>query len=281
MRSRSLVLSFMIFAATSALYSSDRSNSYVGMASIFSIGNKTEIPGKTLAPGQYSILVVDQYSDRMLVKVENEKTKDYSIFLGVPQPALDQQTSHGPLDWQKGPGGSPALRGYAFSPGTRVEFVYPKDQAVQIATKNAAKVVAVDPASEGLPPVANMSKDDARMVSLWALSLSTVAPNDKKPAIAAAKYEGVRIDAAPQSAASTAPAQPQQIAKLEQPNLTSQGSAPEALAPAKRKPVIAKLPHTASPMSLIALWGAFFLMASLFLRLGLVLQTRYATATGK
>jgi hypothetical protein len=271
MKFRSILLSLTILAATSGLRALDRSNSYVGETSLFNIANKTDAPGKTLLPGKYFILVVDQYSDRMIVRVENEATKDHVIFLAVPQPGLDMATARGPVGWSKGPDNSPALRGYAFSPGMKVEFVYPKSEAVEIATRNAARVIAVDPESEGMPQLTSMSKDDMRMVNLWALSLSTVGPSGKAPAIQAKKYESDQPALA--SNEPTAPAQKhhaasQDVATLEKPQLGAQSANPTASTPAKRKPIIAKLPHTASPVASVAFLGIFFLMASLLFRLG-------------
>ncbi len=261
MRSRSIVLSLTLLAATSGLYALAPSDSYVGSTAVFSIGSKIAVPGKTLTPGQYAIIIVDQYSDRMLVRVQNETTKEHVIFLGVPQSALGAESARGLVEWKNGPGGAPALRGFAFSPRSAVEFVYPKSEAVQIATKNSAKVIAVDPDSESMPPVGNMSKDDIQMVSLWALSLTPVGPKDKGPAIAAKKYQGEQIDpAALAKSAASQTEQPREVASLEPP------SASGTPAPVKRRPVIAKLPHTASPVAFIAFFGMFCLMAAGLLR---------------
>ena len=274
MKLRSIVLSLTILAATSGLYALDSPRSYVGETAIFALPTKTDVPGKTMPPGKYFILVVDQYSDRMIVRVENEATKDHSIFLGVPQPALGTG-SKGPVEWNKGPSSGSAMRGYTFSPGLAVEFVYPKDEAVGIATKNAAKVIAVDPQSEGMPELKNMSKDDMQMVNLWALSLTTVGAKDTQPAIEAKKYESLPINAPQPAVASSgatvgppAPIDQRNVASLEKPRLGVNGDNTTAPAPAKRRPVIAKLPHTASPFALIVFLGIFFLTAGELLRLG-------------
>jgi hypothetical protein len=265
-------------AARLGLYALAPSDSYVGSTAVFSIGSKTDVPGKTLTPGQYAIIIVDQYSDRMLVRVENETTKEHVIFLGVPQSALGEASARGPVEWKNGPGSAPALRGFAFSSRSGVEFVYPKGEAIQIATRNSAKVVAVDPDSESKPSVNNMSKDDMQMVSLWELSLTPVGPKDKGPAIAAKKYQGEQIDTTQPTLAKSVPSptEPQsEVASLEQPNLAA--SAGIQVPAAKRRPVIAKLPHTASPVALIAFCGIFCLVAAGLLRVGSTVATLYAT----
>jgi hypothetical protein len=111
MRSRSILLSLTILASTSGLYALESPKSYVGETSIFSLEKETDVPGKTLSPGKYFILVVDQYSDRMVLRIENPATKDHVNFLGVPQPVLDGAANRGPVSWSKGPGSGPALRG--------------------------------------------------------------------------------------------------------------------------------------------------------------------------
>jgi hypothetical protein len=257
-------------AATSGLYALAPSDSYVGSTAVFSIGSKTDVPGKTLTPGQYAIIIVDQYSDRMLVRVQNETTKEHVIFLGVPQSALGDASPRGPVEWKNGPGGAPALRGFAFSPRAAVEFVYPKSEAVQIATRNSARVIAVDPDSESMPPVSNMSKDDIQMVSLWALSLNPVGPKDKGPTIAAQKYQGEQIDTTQTALGKRVSERPRNVASLEQPNMAERGDTSVA---AKRLPVIAKLPHTASPVALVAFCGIFCLMMAGFLRATAMLTT--------
>jgi hypothetical protein len=265
MRSRSMVLSLTVLAAWPALNALAQLDKYSGASSTFSIVNKTDVPGKALNPGDYSIKVVDELTDRMIVRVENQTTKDYAILLGVPHAAPADAVTPGPLDWKAGPGGSPALRGFSFAPGLTVEFVYPKNEAVEIATQNAGTVIAVDPVSQGLPPMKNLSKDDLRMVELWGLSMAPVGPDNKAAAIQAKKYQ-VELPVGGR------PVPPQQVASLNQPSTGSQSDM-AAVAPAKR-PVVAKLPHTASPVALIAFCGIFCLTAAGSLRLGSIIAIR-------
>jgi hypothetical protein len=278
MRSRSTIFSLTLLAVTPGLCALGQSDSYVGSTANFSIASKTDVPGKTLNPGHYAIVIVDQFSDRMVVRVQNETSKDHVIFLGVPQPAIGQTAAQGPVEWKSGPTSEPALRGFAFSPHAGVEFVYPKGEAVQIATRNSAKVVAVDPDSESLPPVKNMSKDDMQMVSLWTLSLTSIGPKDKTPAIAAQRYQAEPVNTTPAPVvaqlAPVAPSQPQEVASLEQPKLPQSNTTP---AQARRRPVIAKLPHTGSPVTSIAFFGILCLMAAGFLRLGSIFTNWHAS----
>ncbi len=264
MRLTSVLFSLTAVVAASGAYAQQSHNGFIGAASTFSIENKTQVPGETLKPGQYSIQVTDQMLDRMLIRVENESTKDHAIFLGVPQPQLAQAGSTGPVDWKNGLPGEPALRGFEFSSGEVVEFVYPKSEAVELAKRNDAKVVAIDPESEGLPVLKNLSKEDMKVVSLWALALTTTGTDNKTPAIAAQKYQGVPMPSSqPVTAQASSSVAPQRVASMEAPKMNEAAS----LSAPKRAPVVAKLPHTASPVALIALCGMLFLTAGGLLRL--------------
>ncbi len=221
-------------------------------ASQFTVSEQTKVPGLTLKPGTYSIRVVDHLSDRLIVRVDGAQGNAHSTFLGIQNGNISKPSSSGPVVWSKSPKGGTILRGFEFpGGGSVVEFVYPKAEAVSIATVNDSKVPAIDPASEGKVADKSLSKDDLEVVTLWLLSSTTVGPNDSKPGIAAEKY--VAPPSNQVASAGTAPAI---------------GNSSEA-APApvrKAKPVIAKLPHTASTMPLIWMLGAFSLLGAALLR---------------
>ncbi len=61
-----------------------------------------------------------------------------------------------------------------------VEFVYPKADAVAIATSNPAKVPAVDPASEGKVTDNTLSQGDMQLLTLWLLSLRTGRARERR-----------------------------------------------------------------------------------------------------
>lgn len=195
----------------------------------FTVSQQTMVPGMTLQPGSYSIKVLDHLQDRYIVRIENASGKEHSTFIGVQDPKA-QAGKTGAVPWSAGPDGTSALRGFSFGSTTpALEFVYPKSDAVAIAKLNDSKVPAIDPASEGrAPEVSGLSKEDMELVTLWLLSSSTVGPSDAAPTIKAEKM--------------------QQIASNKPP-----------------KPVINRLPHTASLLpstgllALLALGGASLL----------------------
>ena len=269
-------LTVAVLATSSLVYAHAAPASYVGQSQDFSLVKATEIPGGTLKPGDYTIQILDQLSDRMIVRVDNTNGKQHSIFLGIPHSAFADASGSGPADWRIGAQSSPALRGFAFSNGSTVEFVYPKAEAATIATKNAAKVVAVDPESEGRPQLTKMSQDDMKVVTLWMLTLTTAAPNSKTPALLAQRYSGdenVGGTVIAQNSGSSAPAeatnsvrqsqqsQPRQVASLEQPS----GGVTTA---ASRHHAVNQLPHTASELPLIWVAGLLSLLAAAMLRVG-------------
>jgi hypothetical protein len=110
-----------------------------------------------------------------------------------------------------------------------LEFVYPKADAVAIAKSNHAKVPAIDPVSEGRPPtIKGLSKSDLELVTLWLLSSTHVGPEDSSGGIQAERYPEV--------------------------------------ASAKHKPVVARLPQTASDLAWLGLLGALSLVMAFGVR---------------
>ena len=185
----------------------------------FTVSQQTMVPGMTLQPGSYSIKVLDHLQDRYIVRIDSATGGTHSTFISVQDPKVKSAGKTGAVPWSAGPDGNSALRGFTFGSSTPpLEFVYPKADAVAIAKVNDSKVPAIDPASEGRPAeVSGLSKEDMEIVTLWLLSSSTVGPTDTAPTIKAEKM--------------------QQVASNKPP-----------------KPVIDRLPHTASelPATLLA-----------------------------
>ena len=186
----------------------------------FTVSQQTLVPGMTLQPGSYSIKVLDHLQDRYIVRIDSAAGDAHSTFISVQDPKVKSAGKTGAVPWSAGPDGNSALRGFTFGSSTPpLEFVYPKADAVAIAKVNDSKVPAIDPASEGRPAeVSGLSKEDMEIVTLWLLSSSTVGPTDTAPTIKAEKM--------------------QQVASNKPP-----------------KPVIDRLPHTASELPSTLLTG--------------------------
>lgn len=261
MRLKALVCTASLLAGSAMMYAADPA------VSQFTISEQTKIPGLTLKPGTYSIRVVDHLADRLIVRVDSAKGNSHATFLGIQNGSITQPSSTGPVVWTKSPKGGTIFRGFEFpGGGPVVEFVYPKAEAVSIASVNDSKVPAIDPASEGKVGDKSLSKDDLEVVTLWLLSSTTVGPDDAKPAIQAERYQ-----APPSSQVASAGPAPA-IGGSNASQTSDAGSAtssqqPQAAPRARKpKPVIAKLPHTASSMPLVWMLGGFSLLVAAMLR---------------
>ena len=191
------------------------------------VSASTAIPGRTLPPGSYSIQVVDHLSDRYILRVEGPSGSDKTLFIGI----ADKNAGHGgdgAVKWSTPVQDTTYLRGWNFaSLPTPLEFAYPKNDAVAVAKANNAHVPAIDPESEGMVAKAGLSKSEMQLITLWLLSPTTVGPNDQG---------GIKAERLQQVASNT------------------------------HRPVIAKLPHTASPLPLIGLLGMLSLAGGFGLR---------------
>jgi hypothetical protein len=195
-------------------------------AAKFTVSEMTAIPGHTLAPGAYSIRVVDHLSDRYIVAVEGPGGKDRTLFIGIPSKDLGQG-AQGKIQWKTPADGASYIRGWKFPSLPALEFAYPKNDAVAVAKANGTEVPAIDPESEGMVSKASLSQDEMKIITLWLLAPTRVGPNSPG-GIQATRY--------------------QQMASL------------------VHKPTITRLPHTASSLPLIWLLGAFSLAGALGLR---------------
>jgi hypothetical protein len=196
-------------------------------ASNITISAPTEVPGMTLQPGTYSIRVVGKLTDRVILKIDDGRGNKSVDFLGIPNHAV--KASPGIVSWSQPIHGTTYLRGWV-APGTpfMIEFVYPKEEALSIATSNQEKVPAIDPASDGRSADPTLSREDMKLVTLWLLSSTRVGPADQKPFIKAERY---------------------QTASYVQP-----------------RPALSTMPHTASFLPIILLSSLFSLAMAILLR---------------
>lgn len=234
----------------------------------FTLQRDTQIPGKVLKAGGYTLVIKDHLTDRAIIEVRKDGGKVESTFLGVFHSGMQTSATSGPIaiPTEKGP---EALRGFKFPGGGTIEFVYPKAEAAKLATKTPEQVLAIDPASDNLHSTGkDLSTEDARVVTLWSLQASKVTTG--QVGISAKKYvatnsnEGSTVVAAapapapaPRIGTSVAP-----VAPARSQAVVAQQPAPAAstqVAAAHRRPKLAALPHTASnlPLLLLAVLTSF------------------------
>lgn len=103
------------------------------------------IPGATLQPGTYIFSLADSKGTRHLVQVRNKDSREMvTLTQAVPTKRMeiagDVILAFNPTD-----GGPPALKAWYY-PGSRYghEFVYPEEQAKQIAERSKSIVLSVD-----------------------------------------------------------------------------------------------------------------------------------------
>jgi hypothetical protein len=205
-------------------------------ASTLTVSAPTEVPGMTLQPGTYSIRVIGKLADRVILKVNEGRGSKSVDFIGISNRAVKAST--GFVYWTKPTNGATYMRGWVPSgTSSMIEFVYPKEEAVSIATSNQEKVPAIDPASDGRSADPTLSREDMKLVTLWLLSSTRVGPTSTKPSIKAERY---------------------QTAAFVQP-----------------KPALATFPHTASLLPIVLLTSLFSFAMALFLRFRRLSSPRY------
>ena len=80
------VLAWPLLAAPASLAAATTNTSAgapVGQTTQFTLSADAEVPGRTLAAGTYSIRILDQLSDRMIVQV-NQAGGKKTVFLALP-----------------------------------------------------------------------------------------------------------------------------------------------------------------------------------------------------
>lgn len=253
-----------------------REHDLTALTAPLAVRHATQVPGKLLKPGAYTIRVVDHLTDRVILQVEDAQGRPLSTFLGLGASDLHASNGReGPVSWPNGPNDTDTLRGYSFPGGSMVEFVYPKEDAVAIAKLNTAKVAAVDPASEHKVAAKHLSADDLETITLWTLSSTRVGPEaSSQAAITATRYQPPTPVAAPRSAThdSSVGATKQQAGGYS----STPGAQRPALVASLKRPNptgLTALPHTASFFPLLGLAAVAMVLAGLALH-SLRLMTR-------
>lgn len=185
----------------------------------------------TLQPGEYVLALVDSLSDRHVVRVFDKDQKHViTTILAVPNYRL-RPTGKTVLQYWEVPLGQPrALRAW-FYPGDNFgqEFVYHKQTAAEIAAFAKAHVPAVT--------IDTKVEEDLKTAPLVAIDETGKASELVVTAV-------------------TEPAQPQEAVQ------TAAAPAPAPVEVAQQtEPVQQTLPHTASSMPLLGLFGILFLTA--------------------
>lgn len=146
-----------------------------------------QVPGATLPAGTYTFEIANPDTTRHVIRVsEKDSGKHVGLFMTIPNDRLDPPNDNLIL-FSERPAGSPQAIQVWFYPGDRTgeEFVYPKNQAVQIAKANHARVLSTDTSNSD-----NASEAD-RMAAMRSASVGRVdehgqmTKDESKPATTA------------------------------------------------------------------------------------------------
>jgi hypothetical protein len=213
-----------------------------------SLPQRSKVPGADLKAERYSLAVVADLPDRVVLIITSNGGKVESEFLAVPSERQSKTAAPaGPTFMKKPVNGLPAVQGFTFADGTSVDFVYPKDEAVQLATANASSVLAIDPTSEGKPAVPQMSPEARQLVALWRLSPTRVGP-ENTAGIDAKKYEP---SATTPALATSSGAPATAVSSPSSSNVETASNVPPSHPAAPRVRAWKELPHTASQQPLL------------------------------
>src|SRR5262245_59861198 len=105
-----------------------------------------QIPGATLPAGTYTFELAAPDTARHVVRVTSKDgTQNYGMFMTVPNDRLDPP-SENIIMFAERPAGAPQAIQLWFYPGDRIgeEFVYPKNQAMEIARTSHTAVLSSD-----------------------------------------------------------------------------------------------------------------------------------------
>jgi hypothetical protein len=197
------------------------------------VNETIEVPGAVLEPGEYVVKLVDSQSNRHIVRFLNGREDQViSTVIAIPNYRMEP-TGDTEFSWYETPQGEPpALRAW-FYPGDNFgqEFVYPKRQGRELATRIDSQVPTSEP--DPTAAVSQQPTEQAREPEV----------EESEPVIIAQAREPQR-QPEPQQAQPQEPATPDPDTTAdERPSPTSDVTDDDAL------------PETAGPAPLLALLG--------------------------
>ena len=254
------------------------------------------IPGKTLPAGTYTFKLADSPSDRHIVQVfDKDQTKLFATLLAVPADRVEAEGDP-VITFKETPSDRPPAVHYWYYAGERSgnEFVYPKNQAMMIASNSNESVMSVDTDSTDFNDWKNgqtsrISGNAAPQsgTDTTTPSSSTTAGSDTTTASQSSASQSTSQPATTTSGQSSAPtttsgqssSQPTTTSgqTSSQPSMTSQSSQPTGTsgstssdtgrtAATSGRATRSQLPHTASELPMVGLIGVFALAGALALR---------------
>jgi hypothetical protein len=172
-----------------------------------------QVPGATLPAGTYTFELAAPDTSRHVIRVSEKDTgKNVGLFMTIPNERLDAPSDN-LIMFSERPAGSPQAIQAWFYPGDRIgeEFVYPKQQAMQIAKATKKGVLAtsgggVTTASEADRIAAFKGAEIGRVDETGKMTSDTTTTADTSPT-AAKPAPANTVDGSRQSRAQSTTAQ--------------------------------------------------------------------------
>ena len=209
----------------------------------FTFSQAVELPGKTLPAGTYLFVLADT-SDRHIVRVMSKDRKQLeTTLMAIPSYSLDRPSDKPQVRFMETAAGGPQAIKSWFYPGRTVghEFIYPREQALRLARRTHEPVLTTKTA-EATSEVVRIDETGKEVA------------DDKN-----AKH-----DAEESIAGSTDAAQDRTAAATDNAPTTAAG--PTTTAPKAERGARKELPHTASELPAIGLFGFAALVMAFTLR---------------
>jgi hypothetical protein len=187
----SLVLELMLVGGLMAIQANAQS---FNKRTTVTFNEPLEVPGQVLPAGTYTFTIVNSYGMRNIVQIWNkDKTNLITTILAIPNYRLEP-TEETMIKFKERPGDQPQALKAWFYPGHGygIEFVYPRQEAIQIAEATNEIV----PAEVG----------ELTLSTLKTIPLIAMTPGQKEEPIAEA------FQTAPAAASKTA--EPVEVAKV-------------------------------------------------------------------
>jgi hypothetical protein len=210
---------------------------------ILTFSGPVQVPGTTLPAGTYVFKLADLTGNRHVVQIfDKDEKRIYRTILAIPDQRLEPSDKPVIL-FSERPAGSPqAVRAW-FYPGETIgnEFVYPRNQAMQIAKQTHQSVLAMDD-----QPGANATDAD-QMNSMKGAAVSRIDENGQSTTVATEQ----RADAQAPSADNTA--------------VGTSGETPDTTAKSRTN-ARTRLPQTASNLTMFEVLSGLMLLGGLGVR---------------
>lgn len=269
-----LVATALAFAATVAVATGAAAQqTNVSERTFLTFSSAVEMPGVTLQPGTYVFKLADTPS-RNVVQVWDQDEKNmigHWLFVQAERPQVTEENVV--MFRETREGATPAVQ-YWYFPGERIgkEFIYPREQAEQIASRTGQPVRTEQGVVEGAG-IASV-QDDAGASAEAALKDAPAAAQPTAPAGSLAGNRGVDADRDVNADVNADAGQPSAQASIDTRAPAAQAEAPVTTTDravgtsgqAESQVARNELPQTASPLALSGLIGLLSLAGAAGLR---------------